>query len=68
MCGSQAGKCFDVGEDVFSSISNDHNPNFADENQQWASLVVAQLKAGNATVCGNTTNDHKIATAGILGY
>ena len=67
-CGSQAGKCFDVGEDVFSNKWNDWIPNLADESQQWASLVVSQLKAGNATVCGNTTDDHKIATAGILGY
>ena len=43
-------------------------PNLANENQQWASLVVSQLKAGTATVCSNTTVDHKIATAGILGY
>ena len=63
LCGSQAGKCFDVGEDVFS---DDHN--LGDQTQQWASLVVSQLKAGNATVCGTTTTDHKIATAGILGF
>jgi len=64
----KAGKCFDVGQDVFATHLNDWNPNLTDEAQQWASLVVAQLKAGTATVCGNTTTDHDIATAGILGY
>ena len=29
LCGSQAGKCFDVGEDVFSDIDNSQNPNLA---------------------------------------
>jgi hypothetical protein len=72
----KAGKCFDVGQDVFSNINNDRMMDkMGDETQEWASLAVAQLKAGTATACGNTTGvmneddlDHKIATAGILGY
>ena len=44
------------------------NETLAYQTQQWASLVVSQLKAGTATVCGNTTIDHKTATAGILGF
>ena len=72
----QAGKCFDVGQNVFSNEANLRMlDTMGDEAQEWASLVVAQLKAGTATACGNTTGvmneddeDHKIATAGILGY
>jgi len=65
----KAGKCFDVGEDVFSHEMNGANSaNFDNENRQWASLVVSQLKAGTATVCGTATKDHQIATAGILSY
>ena len=36
------------------------------ETQEWASLTVAQLKAGTTSECG--LEDQKIATAGILGY
>ena len=72
----QAGKCFDVGQNVFSNKFNDQMVHtMGNETQEWASLVVGQLKAGTATACGNTTGvmneddkDHKIATAGILNY
>jgi len=62
----KAGKCFDVGQDVFSSKSNIRMVDMGDETQEWASLVVAQLKAGTTSECGR--GDQKIATAGILGY
>ena len=63
----QAGKCFDVGQDVFSSKYNSvMMDTMGDETQEWASLVVAQLKAGTTSECGD--EDQEIATAGILGY
>lgn len=63
----QSGKCFDVGQDVFSHTNNAQMLNtIGDETQQWASIVVAQLKAGTTRECDD--HDHKIAEAGILGY
>lgn len=51
-------------------FSSEHNTammaTMGDETQEWASLVVAQLKAGTTSECGD--KDQKIATAGILGY
>ena len=64
----QAGKCFDVGVKVFSSKKNTFMlDTLGNQTQEWASLVVSQLKAGTATPCYKG-KDPKIATAGILGY
>lgn len=74
MPGVQAGKCFDVGEDVFGNHNNEHIPS-ADlpaQNKLFAKKVVEGLIAGHAMTCGTTDkgyqagyNDATIA-AGVI--
>jgi hypothetical protein len=75
----KVGKCFDVGQDVFTYTSHiEYNTDDlvkqrAQENTEWATLIVEQLKAGNATECATTgtlaqTISHNIFEVGLKGY
>jgi hypothetical protein len=60
----KSGKCFHTSSDVFTSRYHSQNGNNMDagtlytKNKAWATSIVADLKAGTATACGDAACTH----------